>query len=109
MRAADIDVSFAPQQAPSTHTEVLDDEAVILDDGQNRLHHLNRTASVVWSCFDGSGPITDIARDLAAAFGTEPGTTTAEVLALARELGGEGLIAGVEPDLDLSDSSDPGT
>lgn len=98
MRAADIDTSFSPRRAAPAFTVELDGEAVILDEARNRLHHLNLTATVVWSCFDGSGTVGDIARDLAVAFHTDTRTMTADVLALARELGAEGLLDGVDHD-----------
>jgi len=98
MRAADIDASFRPRRTASAHTEEIDGECVILDERANRLHHLNATATVAWICFDGSGTVAEIAADLAAEFGTEPHTTEADLVALARELAAEGLLAGVEPD-----------
>lgn len=96
MRAADLDPSFVPRRTDATWTEVLDGEAVILDDDANLLHHLNTTATVVWTCFDGSGSIAEIAADLAHGFGTDVDATVAEVLALARALGAAGLLDGVE-------------
>jgi hypothetical protein len=85
-------------QSADAFTVELDGEAVILDEAQNRLHHLNATACLVWSCFDGSGTIDEIARDLASAYRASDATTVAEVLALARELAAHGLLAGVDPD-----------
>ena len=97
MRAADIDPTFVPRRSAATCTEVLDGESVILDDAANLLHHLNATATVVWTCFDGSGSIAEIAADLAHGFGTDPDATVADVVALARDLGAAGLLDGVEP------------
>lgn len=111
MRAADIDPSFVPRQAPTAYTEELDGEAVVLDEAAARLHHLNASATLAWTCFDGSGTVTEIARDLAAEFRTDPSATEQQVLALARELGAHGLLAGVEPDAPaddgLADPTDP--
>lgn len=98
MRAAEIDASFTPCRATTAYTEVLDGECVILDERANRLHHLNATATVVWTCFDGTGTVTEIAADLATEFAADPATTEADVLALARELGARGLLVGVEPE-----------
>ena len=96
VRATDIDHSFVPRRAESAYTVELDGEAVVLDEARNRLHHLNPTATLVWSCFDGSGTIDEIAVDLATAFDSEHHPVVADVLTLARELGGEGLLEGVD-------------
>jgi hypothetical protein len=105
VRAADIDVSFTPRRAASAFTVELDGEAVLLDEDLNRLHHLNVTATVVWSCFDGSGSIGEIAHDLAAAFDSPPETMTADVLTLARVLGAQGLLADVDHDPEPAEQS----
>ena len=55
MRAADIDARFVPRRPDDSCTEELDGECVILATTAGRLHHLNASASIVWSCFDGSG------------------------------------------------------
>jgi len=97
VEAAKIDRSFVPVRAPAAYTVELDGEAVVLDEDRNRLHHLNHSATLVWACFDGSGTIDEIAHDLADAFGSSPEPVKVDVLALAQELGGEGLLEGVDP------------
>ena len=99
MHARDIDPTFVPRQSAAAFTVEIDGEAVILDEAHNRLHHLNATACLVWSCFDGSGTIDEIVRDLASAYGASPARTGTDVLALARELATQGLIDGVEPEV----------
>jgi hypothetical protein len=106
VRAADLDLSSVPRRSAAAWTEVLDGEAVILDQAGNRLHHLNPTATVAWTCFDGTGTLADLAADLAHEFATDPSTTAADVVALARELGAAGLLEGVEPDPDPDDEPD---
>ena len=87
-----------PAGATTAHTEELDGECVILDEAANRLHHLNASATIVWACFDGTGTLDEIAHDLASEFGTDPGATAEDVLTLARELGHQGLLDGIDPD-----------
>jgi hypothetical protein len=98
MRAAEIDRAFVPKRAAAAYTVELDGEAVVLDEDRNRLHHLNPTATLVWACFDGSGTIDEIAADLADAFASTTDDVAVEVLGLARDLGSEGLLDGVEHD-----------
>jgi hypothetical protein len=98
MRAAEIDRTFVPRRAAAAYTVELDGEAVILDEDRNRLHHLNPMATLVWACFDGTGSIDEIAADLARAFTSEPTQVARDVLELARDLGSEGLLDGVDDD-----------
>ena len=96
MKASEIDHGFVPAQAAAAYTVELDGEAVVLDEALNRLHHLNPMATLVWACFDGTGTIDEIARDLADAFVSSPDAVRDDVLALARQLGEEGLLEGIE-------------
>jgi peroxiredoxin len=56
---------------------------------------LNESGALVWQCFDGSGTIDEIAADIAAVFGAEVAEVRADVVALARAVGGAGFLVGV--------------
>ena len=60
---------------------------------------LNESASIVWHCFDGSGTIDEIAVDIADVFGASVEGVRADVVALVREVGGAGFLAGVREDV----------
>ena len=96
--AAELGADFVPRQAPKTHTVEIDGEAIVLDEEQNRLHLLNVSATIVWTCCDGSGTLAEIAEDLAEAVGNPPEQLVAELVDLARTLGAEGLLEGVAAD-----------
>ena len=96
--AAELGPDSVPRRAPSTHTVEIDGEAIVLDEHQNRLHLLNASATIVWTCCDGSGTLAEIADDLADAVGTPREQLVAELVALARTLGAEGLLDGVAAD-----------
>jgi hypothetical protein len=98
VRAIDLDEQFVPRQRPSTYTVEIDGDAIVLDEEQNRLHLLNATGALVWACCDGSGTLAEIAADLSAVAAIPPAEVTADVLALARTLGREGLLVGVAAD-----------
>jgi hypothetical protein len=99
MRSADdLGPDFVPRRAPSTHTVEIDGEAIVLDEEQNRLHLLNASATVVWTCCDGSGTLAEIAHDLADTVDRPADQLVSELVALARTLGAEGLLDGVSPD-----------
>ena len=96
--AADVGADFVPRRAPHTHTVEIDGEAIVLDEVQNRLHLLNSSATIVWACCDGSGTLAEIAHDLADTTGNPSEQLVSELVALARTLGAEGLLAGVAAD-----------
>ena len=101
-RAEDIDDAFVPRQAASAYTVEIDGDAVVLDEELNRLHLLNTSAALVWTCFDGTGTLGEIAHDLADVAGLPAADLLADLLALARTLGAEGLLDGVAPGPDAS-------
>jgi Coenzyme PQQ synthesis protein D (PqqD) len=108
-----IDESFVARRARNAHTVEVDGEAVLLNDG--RLHLLNATGALVWACFDGDGTIAEIATDISDGLGVPYDTVLEETLAVARELGTEGLLDAVAPaepehDADVADDVvSPGT
>ena len=98
MRPDDVDESFVARRARTAHTVEVDGEAVLLNDG--RLHLLNATGTLVWACFDGEGTIGEIAADISDGLGVPYDTVLEDTLAVARELGSEGLLDQVEADPD---------
>ena len=95
VRPDDIDERFVARRAGTAHTVEVDGEAVLLNDG--RLHLLNATGTLVWACFDGEGTIAEIAADISDGLGVPYETVLDDTLAVARELGTEGLLAEVAP------------
>ena len=61
-------------------------------------YRLDRVASLVWSCLDGSGSAEEIARDLAAEFGAPPAAVAGDVVRLTRTLGRLCFVEGVRCD-----------
>jgi hypothetical protein len=90
-----IDDGFVARRVPDVHTVEVDGEAVLLNEG--RLHLLNATGALVWACFDGEGTIAEIAADISEGLGVPYETVLDDTLAVARELGEEGLLASVRP------------
>jgi hypothetical protein len=93
-----IDSAFVARRAPTAHTVEVDGEAVLLNEG--RLHLLNATGALVWACFDGQGTIAEIAADISEGLGVPYDTVLDDTLSVARELGAEGLLASVIPDVE---------
>ena len=102
--ADSLDAEFVPERAPSVYTVEIDGEAVLLDEDANRLHHLNHTAALLWACFDGHARIWELAAEIAEELGLAHDTVLADTLRVVRELGREGLLAGIRADEPESDA-----
>lgn len=90
-----IDKDFVARRAEAAHTVEVDGEAVLLNNG--RLHLLNAAGALVWACFDGDGTIAEIAADISDGLGVPYDAVLEDTLAVARELGTEGLLDAVAP------------
>ncbi len=90
-----MDGSFVPRRSAVASVE-LDGETVLARDrGHASYYRLDPVASLVWSCFDGSGTADDIARDLAAELQAPPDVVRDHVVALTRTLGELCFLDGV--------------
>jgi hypothetical protein len=91
---------FVPRRRPVASVE-LDGELVLYSEsegvlgGPGGMERLNPTAAAIWSCFDGSGTIDEIASDVAEVFGIERAVALSSVIELTRQLGAAGLIEGI--------------
>jgi hypothetical protein len=70
----------------------LDGELVIYDEEQGNLHHLNPTASLVFSLFDGSATVKEHARDIANVYGMPIEEIEQQIRALIRQFRKSGLL-----------------
>jgi hypothetical protein len=71
---------------------VLADEAVVFDPASGDLHHLDRTATLVWQRLDGRRTVGTVASGLAAAAGADAGQVHDDVLTLTTQLAVRGLL-----------------
>jgi hypothetical protein len=83
----------APVAASWVATVELDGEAVLLDERNGTLHHLDPVATVVWARFDGVVTLDELARELSDGFGAEPARVRDDLLAFARQLRAQRLLA----------------
>ena len=72
----------------------LDGEAVVFDESNGRLHHLNATATIVFSFCDGASTVKEISSEIAEAFQTEASQVEREVRKLLRSFRETGLLDG---------------
>jgi hypothetical protein len=100
--ADDIDEAFTPLARPDVAAVPVEREMVLgrIAEGTQYVQTcaLNESGAVVWQCFDGSGTIAEIAADIAEVFGVDVGTVSADVVALARNVGSLGFLVGVRED-----------
>ncbi|MDP8970371.1 MAG: PqqD family protein [Actinomycetota bacterium] len=93
--------SISPDHVPTPRADLavaeLAGETVLGDPQTGRVHHLDPIGSAVWSLLDGRRSVRALAAELAAAYRAERAVVEADVLALLRRLGGQGLLAGVAP------------
>ena len=70
----------------------LDGEGVVYDARNGNLHHLNRTAWLVFSLCDGTGTARELSADIAEVFRTDPAQVESQVRSLLRTLKREELV-----------------
>ncbi len=98
-----IDASYVARRRSSVAAVELDGEAVVYDEVSGAMHLLDPIATIVWKCFDGTTSLAQLSGELAAAFDADQAVILADVVRLARQLGGQGLLEGVagdEPEAD---------
>jgi len=96
--AASIDLEFVPNAKETVAAVELDGEVVLYEEEFGGAHVLSPTASVVWSCCDGTANVATIAAEIAEAYGADAETVRNDVIRLVQEFGGLGLLDGVERD-----------
>lgn len=104
----DITVDFVPRLVPDLVETAVDTDVIVLG-GPTQLMVLNPTAALVYQFLDGEASLGELIADLSDALEVDPAIVEADVLAFARELGGNGLLEGVSlpvPEFDMPDFGD---
>ncbi|HEY3672821.1 MAG TPA: PqqD family protein [Acidimicrobiia bacterium] len=87
-----IDAEFVPVRAGAVYTVAIDGEAVLLDETHDRLHHLNPTAALLWSCFDGDATVEQLATEASEELHSPFATVFADTVAVVRDLVAQDLV-----------------
>lgn len=95
--ADSIDASFVPRRS-AVASVVVDGETVLAGARGRAYYRLDPIASLVWSCFDGTGSAEEIARDLAGELRAPAEAVCDDVVALTRTLGELCFLDGVACD-----------
>ena len=90
-------MSHKPTTRPDLEVRTVDDEKVILDRDCEHIHQLNATASFIWDRCDGTRQVSEIAQELADAFGVTSELTLKDVSDTVLQFSQLGLLAEVDP------------
>lgn len=90
-----VEPSLVPKRNPSVSGVEIDDESVLYDERDGRLHILNWSASAVWWALDGRTSIDQLAADLAGRFHAERAAMRSDIVTLLGVLGAESLVDAV--------------
>jgi predicted ATPase len=96
--SSSITQTSVPSRSTDTFVVELDGEAVVLDEQANRLHLLNRTATLVWNCLDGEVDVAGLAREISEVLELPFEQVLAETLSVVSDLAAEGLLDGIPPE-----------
>ena len=91
-----IDAGFSPARHEAVASVELEGEVVVYHEQTNSTMVLNRTASTLWQCLDGTTTLAAIAADFADVYHEPVATVEADVVALARQMAEYGLFEGTE-------------
>jgi PqqD family protein of HPr-rel-A system len=72
----------------------LDGEAVLYDERTGELHHLNPTATIIFSMCDGTSTIREMSGEISGAFGMASDEVERQVRVLLRQFRKGGLLNG---------------
>jgi len=86
--------TMRPRIRSGLAVEQLDGEALIYDEESGQLHHLNPTATLVFSLCDGNATAREMATDLSELYGVPADEVEPQVRTLIREFRKAGLIDG---------------
>ena len=84
--------SECPKRRSDVIAPVVEGEMVVLDLDASLVHQLNVTASFIWDRCDGRCTVSEIAEELAGAFGTNPEASIEAVTAALRRFAELGLL-----------------
>jgi hypothetical protein len=103
---ADIDPTFVPRRAFGTELHQVGDQLLVTKGSRGVPYELNPTGALAWRCFDGSVSLEVLAGELADAARAPVAEVEADLVELARALGGSGLLAGIDPGVPTSQELD---
>lgn len=89
------DTMLVPRRNKNVRGVEIDDESVLYDERNGRVHLLNWSASAVWWSIDGASSVDELATDLAGRFHADTQAMRSDLLTLLDVLGAEQLVEAV--------------
>ena len=89
-----MDVNSKLQHSPEAVYQTIGEEAVLINLNTGSYYSLNDTGTIFWELLDGHRTVSECARRIAAEYEVEVEIVEADLLELAIDLKGEGLIIG---------------
>lgn len=84
---------YFPVKMSGLAEEWVEKEVIVYDKNSGLVHHLNRTASMIWQCCDGEHSCNDIVRTIGEQFEATEENITEDVMTTLTTLEKEGLLA----------------
>lgn len=89
-----MDANTILQHSPEAVYQTVGEEAVLINLNTGAYYSLNDTGTAFWELLDGRRTVAECARRIAADYEVEAAVVEADLLELAIDLQGEGLIVG---------------
>jgi hypothetical protein len=86
---------WRPKRRSDLTYRTIEGEAVILNREEGRLHQLNRTASFIWDCCDGTATISEIVNRFIDAYEIDSVTARQDVTTVLSQLQNSNLFVSV--------------
>lgn len=88
-------------------SEELDGERVLYQTETGRVQRLDAVGSIVWTLFDGTATVAELAADLADGFGADPEIVLRDVVALVQALLADNMLVGGDEEQALPEHTAP--
>jgi len=87
-----LDTNSKLRHSPDAVYQTVDEEVIVINMNSGSYYSLNDTGTMFWELLDGHQSVSDCARRIAAEYDVEVELVEADLLELATDLEGEGLI-----------------
>lgn len=98
-----VPADYTPRKRADVLELDMGDGVILYDNESSLVHHLNPSAALMWHMCDGSGSISDLARDISEEYGLERRTIHGQVTTVIAEFDALGLVEDAREQLEARD------